>query len=507
MRGVAVCCGFNSYRGRPLSTAVNDAAILYTRLTESGNFDAAPDGMKSELFSQPTSANAVLAAFTRAALSSAELVWFSFSGHAIVTRAGELRLLLPDWQPDASEIDQRTYSIGADEIGNVLQSRLGNKKFVVVLDTCYSGAFGPIGATRDVGPAVQKQIVSAGAVVISSCAGDQLAGDGHPELGERNGAFTAAVIEVLDAHAATRTPLSVLQLFQETKDRVRNGQLPTLYVNGLTEDFVIAGNPVRPDPPDGIATLSAEVPVMLKDEISAFLNSVVHLRRRRRVGLIHAQRQLERLAAEFYCYGDDAFVVPGDNSNVIEAFDTARRCIVGCTTPAYVEEWRRHGSGLLAANRELISRRGRVVRFFFVRDDSESRDRAVLDLIRDHVEAGILAVVVNVNSFGRAVLQEVFKDRRPDDLNTLECAFVDGKIFLRTHFAVNGELRIELDQRPTRCHNEYKTQLRPFLTSDGLLLGASLCRDRDEGVELSPLQIDDIGELRQQLESDLGVAA
>jgi len=446
MRGVAVCCGFNNYSAGPLRTAVNDAVLLYSRLTASESFDAL-DVVKSELFSQPTSANAILEALTRAALSPVEMVWFSFSGHAIVTRDGELRLLLPDWRRDANEDVQRRYSIGACEIENVLRARLGSKKFVVLLDTCYSGAFGDFGIGRDVGLAAEKQIASAGAVVISSCARHQLAHDGRPESGDRNGAFTDAVIKVLDDHAETGAPLSVLQL-----------------------------------------------------------KSVVQLRRRRRVGLAHAVRQLESLAAEFYRYGDDTFVVPSHNSNIAEAIDNARTCIVGCTTPAYIENWQHGGLELMGAIREFIARHGgRVIRFFFVPDDFENRVPGVLDVVRDHVEAGVLAVIVNVDSFGPALLQEVFKDPRPDDLSSLECTFVDGKTFLRTHFAANGELKVEVDQRPDRSHHEYKTQLRPFLSSSkGVLFGVDL---QDDGVVLSPLQSEDIGELRQQLESDLGVAA
>lgn len=94
------------------------------------------------MFTQRTSADAILAAFTRVATSSAELVWFSFSGHAMVSGDGELRLLLADWRRDASEANKRRYSIGAGQIQSVLRSRLASKKFVVVLDTCRSGAFG-----------------------------------------------------------------------------------------------------------------------------------------------------------------------------------------------------------------------------------------------------------------------------------------------------------------------------------------------------------------------------
>ncbi|HET7501142.1 MAG TPA: caspase family protein [Kofleriaceae bacterium] len=509
MRGVAVCCGFNSYHDvRSLERAVNDAAILYTRLTESGMFNASPELIgRGELFTQPTTAAAILSALARAAMSTAELVWFSFSGHAIVLH-GELRLLLPGWQHDASDEHDQRYSIGVHEIEHVLRSQLARKKFVIVLDACYSGAFGSDSVTRDVARPVEEQIASAGAVVMSSCARDQLALDGEPGSRDLNGAFTATVIKILEEHTRGGTPLSVLQLFFAAKHQIQNGQIPTLHVNGLTDDFWILG-PERGVDCEGIVPLCAEVPAQLKTKLSTFLTSVVHIHRRRRVGLLHAERQLQSLAAEFYRYGDDTFVVPSHNSNVIEAFENARRSIVGCTTVAYLEEWRRAGNDLLAANREFVARQGgRVVRLFFARDDLGTRTPEMLDVVRAHLEAGVIAVIVNVDAFGPAVLQEVFKEPRPSDLSCLECAFVDGRIFLRTHFVANGGLKIEVDQRPTRCQNEYKAQVRPFLSAlPGGLFSARLAHDGAAGIALAPLDADDVGELRLQLDTDLGFAA
>ncbi|HEU4728992.1 MAG TPA: caspase family protein [Kofleriaceae bacterium] len=509
MRGVAVCCGFNSYDVRPLDRAVNDAAILYTRLTESRMFNACPDLIgRGELFTQPTTAEAILSALTRAAMSSAELVWFSFSGHAIVSHRGELRLLLPGWQRDASDEDNEAYSIGSHELERVLRSKLARNKLVIVLDTCHSGAFGSGAVTRDIARPLEEQIASAGAVVISSCTRDQLALDGEPGSHSLNGAFTETVIKILEEHTRSGTPLSVLQLFLAAKDQIKNGQVPTLYANGLTDDFWILG----PDPDresDGIVPLSAEVPVQLKSKLSTFLRSVVQIHRRQRVGLLHAERQLQSLAAEFYRYGDDTFVVPSHNSNVIEAFDNARRSVIGCTTVAYLEEWRRAGGDLLVSNRELIARQGgRVVRLFFAHDDLGTRTPELLAVVRAHVEAGVIAVIVNVDAFGPAVLQEVFREPRPSDLSCLECAFVDGRIFLRTHFGANGGLKIEVDQRPARCRHEYEAQVRPFLCAlPGGLFGVRLQAGGAAGIALTPFDEEDVQELRLQLDTDLGLAA
>jgi len=114
--------------------------------------------------------------------------------------------------------------------------------------------------------------------------------------------------------------------------------------------------------------------------------------------------------------------------------------------------------------------------------------------------------VVDVDSYGPTVLQEVFKDPRPDDLNSLECAFIDGQVFLKTHFAANDDLKIEVDQRPTRCKNEYKTHLRPFLDSrNGTLSEASLKPGNQHEVALRELTPGEVDGLKQQLEDDLEV--
>jgi hypothetical protein len=513
MRGVAVCCGFNDYECRPLERAVNDATILYARLTESGMFNAAPDLIgKGEVFTQRTPASAILAALRRASASSAELVWFSFSGHSAVARDGELRLLLPGWRRDASEAEQQTYSIGAHELENVLRSRIPGKKFVVVLDACHSGAFGHGEVARDVGGLgvirpLEAQIANAGAVVISSCTKDQVALDGHPESRDLNGAFTAAVIRVLEDHTRLRMPLTVLRLFLAARDRIKNGQVPTLYANGLTSDFLVLGAPSNGNASDGVVELSAEVPAKIKSKLATFLDSLIQIHRRKRVGLVHAERRLESLAAEFYRYGDDAFVVPGHSSNVTEAFDSARASIVGCTVPQLVDGVRQTGVGLLAASRELVmGHGGRVVRFFFVPDEATTRDPGVLELVRDELRAGAVVVVVNVQSFGATVLQWVFhQPRPPDDMSALECAFIDGKVFLKAHLARNGEGKIEIDQRATRCRIEYKAVLRPFLASGD---GERLEHDVVAGVEAGAhqLAVEGLAELRQQLDADLAGA-
>lgn len=508
MRGIAVCCGFNDYEFNPLNRALNDAAILYAKLTETETFGA-PDLIGAgELFTQHTTADAILGALGRAATSAADLVWFSFSGHAIIAPDGELRLLLPGWRHDGGEDDRRTYSIGARQLTQVLRSRLTRKRFVVVLDACHSGAFGQGVRTRDLAPALGQQIANAGTVVISSCASDQHASDGADGSAEPTGAFTTAVVRVLDNHARAGASLSVLQLFLEAKARIDNGQRPTLYVNGLTDDFPILAAGGAAGVGDGIVPMFAGVPAGLKTKLSTLLDSLVQIRRQRRVGLVHAERQLDRLVAEFYCYGDDTFVVPAHNSNVAEAFDNARRCIIGCTTPAYIASTAVGGLGLMGGMREFIARQhGRAVQFFFMPGDFERRVPGVLDVVRAHVAAGVLVVIVDVDSFGPAVLQEVFKDPRPRDLSSLECTFVDGKVFLKSHFAANGELKVEVDQRPDRSQHEYKAQLLPFLSSaKGVLLGASLHGGGD-GIALDPLECVDVCELRKQLETDLGVAA
>jgi len=88
MRGIAVCCGFNNYEVESLVRAENDAAILYTTLAESGAFNEAPDLIgRGGVFAQRTSTTEILAALTRAALSTADLVVLVL-GFTIVSSEG-----------------------------------------------------------------------------------------------------------------------------------------------------------------------------------------------------------------------------------------------------------------------------------------------------------------------------------------------------------------------------------------------------------------------------------
>jgi Caspase domain len=509
MKGIAICCGFNNYEeAAPLARAVNDATSLYAKLTGNEAFHSDPGLVGAGgVFTQKASAEEILAAFRAAAASAAELVWFSFSGHALVTRTGELRLLLPEWRASSSDEDKRRFSIGAHDLEEVLRPHLASKKFVVVLDTCYSGAFGSDTVTRHVSRSVEGRISSAGVVVISSCTSDQLAVDGYVGRRDLHGAFTHALIGVLEDHARARSSLSVLELFLEVKHKINNGQVPTLYVNGLTDDFLILTEAAhaRLEPlPEGICRVPLEVPTRLKGELIKFLGSVVEITRRRLVGLVHAERQLAGLANEFFKYRDDTFVVPEYNSNAAEALSNARKCIVGCTTPAYFDEWHRSGIGRRRANELCVQRGGRVTWFFFMRRNFQVRAPGMLNVIRDHLNAKIRVVVVNVDSYGPTVLQEVFKHPRPDDLSSLECAFVDGKVFLKTIFAVNGDLMVEVGQGRNRCQNEYMTQLRPFLDSrNGTLSEASLKPGDNHEVVFIDLTSGEVDRLKQQLEDDL----
>ncbi len=512
MKGIAICCGFNKYEeATPLARAVNDAALLYAKLTGNEAFHSDPSLVGAgEVFTQKTTAEAILSAFRRAAAGAADLVWFSFSGHAAISATGELRLLLPEWCSGGSEENQRRFSIGAHDLEAVLRTHLTNKKFLVVLDACHSGAFGSGVVMRDVMRPIEEQIASAGAVVISSCTRSQLAVDGYLGRPGLNGAFTKALIEVLEDHARARTALSVLRLFAEVKRRLSNGQVPTLYANGLTEDFLIltdAGNARREPEPQGISRVLVEVPTNLEDVLKEFLESVVEIQKRRRVGLVHAEQQLASLANEFYKYRDNTFVVSGYNSDAVEAFENARRSIVGCTTPAYCDEWHRSGVRLRRANEQFIQKGGRVTRFFFVRQHFQERTRGMLGVIHDHVKARIRVVLVNVDSYGPTVLQQVFRNPRADDLSSLECAFIDGQVFLKTHFAANGDLNIEVDQRPTRCRYEYRTQLQPFLDSrNGTLSEASLKPGSPDELVFRELTTGEVDSLRQQLKDDLDLS-
>jgi Caspase domain len=162
MGSVAVCCGFNHYEHVPsLAGAMNDAVHPYAELTTNPAFNADPGLARiGHVFSQKTtSADEVLAAFARAAGSSAELVWFSFSGHAVISDRGELHLLLPTWRGDGSEEDRHRRSIAARDLEDVMRPHLPYKKLVIVIDACFSGAFRGAALTRDIQPALDGRMV------------------------------------------------------------------------------------------------------------------------------------------------------------------------------------------------------------------------------------------------------------------------------------------------------------------------------------------------------------
>jgi hypothetical protein len=255
--------------------------------------------------------------------------------------------------------------------------------------------------------------------------------------------------------------------------------------------------------------MSVAVPRAIEHELASFLKSLVRIARKKHVGLVDAKGQLQRLAAAFDRYDEYSFVVDGTNANVVQAFDEARECIVGCTTQPYFDEWHRTGIALLTANEQFIQNRGgRVVRFFFVEDDFQDRVPGAINMIRGQLEAGIRAVIVHVASFGPAVMQAVFNDPCPRDLSLLECAFVDGKIFLKVMFIRHGVSKIEIDQRARRCQHEYQALLQPFLSAPhGRLFGARLDPADRHNVVFDLLGKPAVDALRCQLECDLGIAS
>lgn len=505
MGSVAVCCGFNHYEHVPVLTcALNDAVHPYAELTRNPSFNADPSLARlGKLFTQrTTSADEVLGAFAVAVRSHAELVWFSFSGHAMVSSGGELRLLLPEWRADATPEERRRRSIRARDLEDLMRPHLASKKFVIVLDTCFSGAYGSGDLPRDLGQVLEGRIASAGAVVLSACAADEVASDGQLV----NGAFTGALIEVLREHSTACTALTVFELFCETRRRLRNGQRPTLHAAGLTDDFAIlaaAGTAAA----DDVERRWLEIPRRIESVVTSVLANASHIHRAGRVGLVHAERTLQRLAGELYMYAEGRFAVSGTNDNVVEAFEGARECIVGCTTPRYFDEWLRSGIALLAANEQFIRKRGgRVVRFFFVHDDLQDRAPGAVNVIRDHVRAGVRVVIVLVPSFGAGVMRAVFNDPEPRDLSALEQVFVDGRLFMKVNYIADGHSDIEIDQSSERCRYQYRTQLKPFLDSHhGRFFGAALDAGSDDQVSFRQLLPAELEELRRQLERDLGI--
>jgi len=246
MRGVALCCGFNAYREAPLVTAVNDATSVHSTLMSNRLYgrDAALMRTSKPITHDTATADDVLSALKAIASGPADLIWFSFSGHGLVAN-GELQLLLPLWAKSRNS----RYSIRSAALEAILR-QYRDKRFVIVLDACHTGAFGMRGprylrdAPRDVEPDVVAQPrIDPGVVVLSSCARDQRASDGGVTGGLINGLFTHCLLTLLRSHQQANTTLSALRLFLDVASLMRSQyaseQRPILYANGLVDDFTI----------------------------------------------------------------------------------------------------------------------------------------------------------------------------------------------------------------------------------------------------------------------------
>jgi len=244
MRGVALCCGFNAYKEAPLVTAVNDATSFHSTLMANRLYgrDAALMRMSKPITHDTATADHVLSELRTIASGPADLIWFSFSGHGLVDK-GELQLLLPLW---ARHRDAK-YTIGSTAIEAILRQHQ-DKRFVIVLDACQTGAFGLRGprrlGARDVASArLRESLATPGVVVLSSCGRDQHASDGDVSGGMINGLFTHCLLTLLRSHQQANTTLSALRLFLDVAGLMRtqyaSAQRPMLHANGIADDFTV----------------------------------------------------------------------------------------------------------------------------------------------------------------------------------------------------------------------------------------------------------------------------
>lgn len=458
MSAIAICCGFNGYRTAPLMTAVADAAGLFKVLSEEPMFhrDNTAFQLSRPITNDDATASQILTALS-AAMAKAKLVWFSFSGHGLL-HEGELHLLLPGWSPSQTG----DYTIRASEIEGILRANR-DKRFVVVLDACHAGAFGgtpQLSRTRDVLHHPGDLVVGTGGVVMSACSQDELALDGNPRAGLLNGVFTRHLLKVLEERRNRKHRLGAIELFFEASRAMRAAdarQIPTIYANGVTEEITILEGSSE--------TLGfvQDVPPQIRNELAHFLESMRIIVRDGRVGLRAAERDLEKLAHKFYQCRLPSFIVDDFEAHVSEAYENATRAVIACTTPRYFDEWRDNGvaKSLVLANESFIQNKGgRVIRFYFADGDFRRRYPELRNVLRDHLERRVEAYVVSLDAYRHSVLPQLFP--RGDDLDRLECAFVDGKTYLRTRFEERG-IRIEVNQDATQCRIEYTTWLRPFL--------------------------------------------
>jgi Caspase domain len=188
-----------------------------------------------------------------------DLLLLHFSCHGVKDEDGHLYFAAQD--TDMEHLDAT--ALAADFVSRLMNKSL-SRRIVMLLDCCYSGAFGR-GATARAGDGVElkERFEGRGRVVLTASTsmeyayeGDDLTGEGQPSF------FTSALVAGLETGDADRDGdgnVSVDDLYDYVFEHVRSttpNQTPTRFVYGMEGELVVARSPrgvvpkVVPLPPD-----------------------------------------------------------------------------------------------------------------------------------------------------------------------------------------------------------------------------------------------------------------
>ncbi|GAA4232649.1 hypothetical protein GCM10022254_33120 [Actinomadura meridiana] len=257
----ALVIGIDRYsapRIRPLTCAVNDALEISKRL-ESAGFEVVT--LTNENATQKAIEGELDGGLDDRTADEDDPVLVYWAGHGLT----DLRDAEREWStfllPFDADVERPMSTALAVQHVWALLNRLRTRRLLVLLDTCFSGAFAgdgfgrgfALGDTRGA-PALTDDFLKMeghGRIVVTACGPNQVARE-DPKQG--HGHFTRALLSVLDRGAAdgVRTA-SVPALTSSLRDEVhritRNGQTPSLHQSAVGSDWTIPLPPPAPFQP------------------------------------------------------------------------------------------------------------------------------------------------------------------------------------------------------------------------------------------------------------------
>jgi chaperonin GroEL len=195
-----------------------------------------------------------------------DVLLLHFSCHGLKDEDGRLYFATPD-----TELDQLDATAVSAAWVNGLIDRSPSRRVILLLDCCYSGAFGK-GSRSRAGDGVElnERFTGRGLVVLTASnsmeyafEGEELTGHGEPSV------FTTAVVQALESGQADHDgdgKISVDELYDFVFDRVKDStssQTPSKWMYDVQGDLVVAQSP------RGAILRPAELPARVRKALAS----------------------------------------------------------------------------------------------------------------------------------------------------------------------------------------------------------------------------------------------